>query len=223
MVRYLVRLRNRQRFHATGIPVLLARMAETVRPLAPEVKVRALRVSPRALEFDLFADSDAQAAEATANLQAQFGPLLTRVNLSAGELTRGLLDVPAIVSRAVALFNEERFWESQETLEAAWTQLPRGAPEREVLQGIILVGAAFVHHQKAEDSVCLGMLRRALTHVERHPAIARANNFYGLNVADFVGKCHIVLRRSGVRPFRCKGTRRRPCHRANNQLATMKL
>lgn len=175
-----------------------------VRQHVAGVRLHALRVSDQALEFDLFADRDETADQAIHALQPTFGHLLTKTNLSAGELTRGLTSLLGIMQRAVILFNEERFWESQETLEAAWNQVARGTPERDVFQGVILVGAAFVHHQKAEDTVCLSMLRRALTHIERHPRLTRATAFYGFDVPDMIAKCRRILDRGPVSPFQIK-------------------
>jgi predicted metal-dependent hydrolase len=73
---------------------------------------------------------------------------------------------PDAVKEAVALFNNERFWESHEVLEQTWRSA-KGA-ERDTLQGVILTAAAFVHYQKGEPDICLSVLRRArakLTHV----------------------------------------------------------
>ena len=63
-----------------------------------------------------------------------------------------------ILSKARALFNAERYWECHETLEGLWRQ--KQGPEKRLLQGIILVCAAFVHHQKGEDGVALSILGR---------------------------------------------------------------
>ena len=61
-------------------------------------------------------------------------------------------------------FNSERYWECHEVLEGAW-RLSSG-DEKRYLQGIILVCAAFVHHQKGEDEVALGVLRRAVKQLD---------------------------------------------------------
>jgi uncharacterized protein len=61
-------------------------------------------------------------------------------------------------------FNSERYWECHEVLEAAW-RLSSGGEKRH-LQGIILVCAAFVHHQKGEDEVALSILRRAIKQLD---------------------------------------------------------
>jgi uncharacterized protein len=63
------------------------------------------------------------------------------------------------VEDARDLFNSERYWESHEVLEGLWRVLT--GDEKKYIQGVILVCAAFVHHQKGEEGVALGVLRRA--------------------------------------------------------------
>lgn len=57
-------------------------------------------------------------------------------------------------------FNYERFWECHETLEGVWKKTYEG--EKDLVQGIILVAAAFVHSQKNENDICLSILKRAM-------------------------------------------------------------
>lgn len=64
-----------------------------------------------------------------------------------------------LASEARAYFNAERYWECHEILEALWRTLT--GEEKLFVQGIILVCAAFVHHQKAEDEIAMGVLERA--------------------------------------------------------------
>lgn len=65
-----------------------------------------------------------------------------------------------IVVEARHYFNAERYWECHETLEALWRV--KSGDEKRLLQGVILLCAAFVHHQKGEESVASGVLDRAL-------------------------------------------------------------
>ena len=65
-----------------------------------------------------------------------------------------------LVKDGVSYFNNERFWECHEALEGAWKQSK--GEEKELIQGLILVAAALVHYQKAEDDICLSVLGRAL-------------------------------------------------------------
>jgi hypothetical protein len=65
-----------------------------------------------------------------------------------------------LLTEAKALFDSERYWECHEVLEGVWRT--KSGDERALLQGMILVCAAFVHHQKGEDAVALGILERAV-------------------------------------------------------------
>lgn len=64
-----------------------------------------------------------------------------------------------LFAEARDLFNAERYWECHEVLEGIW-RLKQG-DEKSFLQGVILVCAAFVHHQKGEREVALSVLRRS--------------------------------------------------------------
>jgi uncharacterized protein len=57
------------------------------------------------------------------------------------------------------LFNQERYWEAHEVLEEIWH--PATGVDRDVIQGLILTAAAFVHYQKNENDICLSILGRA--------------------------------------------------------------
>ena len=84
-----------------------------------------------------------------------------------------------VLSRARALFNAERYWECHEALEGLWWQ--KQGVEKRLLQGIILVCAAFVHHQKGEDGVALSVLGR------------------GAELLDYPHQCYGVLDVSKLR------------------------
>jgi predicted metal-dependent hydrolase len=101
-----------------------------------------------------------------------------------------------IVAEAKEYFNSERYWECHETLESLW-RIKRGE-EKHLLQGLILLCAAFVHHQKGQDSVALSVLGRAMVSLdsplhsyqgldvvkikERAAAIASAQEFSGFTI-----------------------------------------
>lgn len=111
--------------------------------------------SQGALEIDVFARSEADfglflaAIEPVANIQFT-------ADLNSAPPHR---DVAQAVGDARELFNAERYWEAHEVLEGAWRTL--SGQEKSFVQGVILVCAAFVHHQKGEDDVGLGVLSRA--------------------------------------------------------------
>ena len=116
-----------------------------------------LRVSSRAIEFDLFARDEKEVETRTGLLEKKVGRLITLKPLDVPPVPRERLEV---FLEGIKLFNEERFWECHEVLEQIWH--PAKGAEREIIQGLILTAAALVHHQKSEDDVCLTMLKKAL-------------------------------------------------------------
>jgi predicted metal-dependent hydrolase len=63
------------------------------------------------------------------------------------------------ISRAIELFNDEKYWGAHEALEPIWKDSTGN--EKNILNGIILVAAAFVHDEKDEPEICLSILKRA--------------------------------------------------------------
>ena len=73
------------------------------------------------------------------------------------------------ISSAIFLFNMERFWKSHEVLENAWKDA-FGSTKR-LLNGIILVDAAYVHLQKGELDIYFSILRRSLDKFREPPEV----------------------------------------------------
>lgn len=188
-LRYLVRLRNSRGFK----PRDCKKVAETARGAVDgrSVRVENFRVSNFAVEFDLFADEQSEVEYALKHIPREVG----------GELTVKLLDGPAPQSSDIAssipeakeLFNQERFWEFHELLEQFWK---RGTGrEKELLQGLILVAAAFVHFQKNEDDVCLTMLRKAKEKIE-------GDSYHGISIRHVISKVKRILDSGEIQVFR---------------------
>jgi predicted metal-dependent hydrolase len=150
-MRFLVRFLPSE----TGRQVLL----ETVKSTGKAVGVAARNpkwTSRGSLEIDVFAPA-----------KADFLLFLAVVEpLGSVEHWRDLnvapphLEKEQLVSEARSYFNAERYWECHETLESLWRVLT--GDEKSLVQAIILVCAAYVHHQKSEDEVAIGVLKRAL-------------------------------------------------------------
>ena len=80
-----------------------------------------------------------------------------------------------VVEEAKAYFNAERYWECHEILESVWRNV--SGDEKLFVQGVILVCAALVHHQKGEEGVALNVLKRAMRQLRwEHDA------YQGINV-----------------------------------------
>ncbi len=144
-----------------------------------------------ALEIDIFCPTE-----------ADFGVFLSVIepvaevefskNLSIAPPFRGEAD---LLSEARDYFNAERYWECHEVLEGIWRQ--KQGEEKRFLQGIILVCAAFVHHQKREDAVALGVLKRAL------PQLNFSTPAYGgFNVAKLRGNAEKIIAEGRFTNFR---------------------
>ncbi len=73
------------------------------------------------------------------------------------------------IKDGIFYFNNERFWESHESLEGVWKKCY--GTEKELVQGIILLAVAFAHKQKDENRIGVGMLSRALEKLGDSPAM----------------------------------------------------
>jgi hypothetical protein len=100
-----------------------------------------------------------------------------------------------IIEEARKYFDSERFWECHETLEGLW-RVKTGA-EKHFLQGLILLCAAFVHHQKGEEDVALGVLGRAIPKLE-YPTLA----YHSLDVAMIRERAEGMARNRRFHEFR---------------------
>ena len=129
----------------------------SIKALAKAVGVEARNpkwTSYGALELDIFcptaADLETFLAASKPIAKAEF---VTDLSRAPEHLTDD-----EVLSKAKRLFNAERYWECHEVLEGLWRQ--KEGDEKRLLQGVILVCAAYVHHQKGEDGVALGVLGR---------------------------------------------------------------
>lgn len=159
MPRFLVRFANE--FGHTNTDC--AKLTEKAREMlsGKQADIGNLRVSSKAIELDLFVSSPAEVDE-KANL---IGRILGRViGWKQLDLDSEQPEKSAAIEEAKQLFNEERFWETHEVLEAVWKS-SQGL-EKQLLQGIILVSTALVHYQKNKLEVCISELKRALPKLE---------------------------------------------------------
>ncbi len=125
-------------------------LMERVRRIAGElgVKVVDVRVATHHVEYDLIA-KDRKTVE---GILHRIGKIRGLRFLDEEELD------PSIWAKQ--LFNEERFWEFHELLEDVWRKAPE--PKKSVLNGLILVAAAFVHLQRGDKESFFRVLGRAL-------------------------------------------------------------
>lgn len=139
-----------------------------------EVVVRDARVSRKYVEYDISLPSEAREKEIFSKLE-EVSPLS-----SVEEVVERHLPKDDAIKLAIQAFNDEKYWTAHELLEGVWKTAE--GEERRILNGIILVAAAFVHHEKAETAICLSILRRAKAKLENGQG-----NYSGIDIDRLAG------------------------------------
>ncbi|MBI4258073.1 MAG: DUF309 domain-containing protein [Thaumarchaeota archaeon] len=190
-MRYLIRISNAYNYTSDDREALSKKIKETIG--REDVKTVNLRVTGRALEVDLFTDAEQKVEYAISKL-AEIGSSLTVRRLdSVSPIKRSREE---ILQEAKKYFNEERFWEVHETLEDLW-RIETGM-ERELLQGLILYAAAYVHQQRARYERVIPVLERALAKIEASGIGA----YDGFDLKKIKEKGAMFLKTGKMTPFR---------------------
>jgi uncharacterized protein len=158
--------------HAT---ILLQRARELVEP---EASIRDARISKKYIEFDTSVPDGTDVKKIMTRLES-IAPLA-----SYEQILERHMEKDVAIKRAVQLFNDERYWEAHEALEYVWKNAT--GIEKEILNGIILVAAAFVHDEKDEQDVCISILQRARKKLDRDSGIYQGIDTNG--IADMVSE-----------------------------------
>ena len=91
--------------------------------------------------------------------------------------TKHYLTKENVLDNAIFLFNIERFWKSHEVLESIWKESL--GIEKRILNGLILIDAAFVHYQKNEIGIFISILKRSLEKLQESHG-----KFYNINLDE---------------------------------------
>jgi hypothetical protein len=181
----MLHLQNTIPYTPKHASMLLQRAREL---LEPEASIRDARISKRYIEFDTSISEGMDVKTIIAKVEV-IAPL-------AGyeEIVERHMEKDKAVERAVQLFNDERYWEAHEALEYVWKNA-KGV-EREILNGIILVAAAFVHDEKDESDVCISILRRA-----RKKLDPVSGNYHGINIKRIADMISEIINTGKVHRF----------------------
>jgi len=125
-----------------------------IQGLVHKGKVGNLRITSKALEFDLFVKNENELHEVE-NIFSKSAKILTVKKLDIAPMA---LSKAQTMIEAKNLFNDERYWECHEILEGLWRVLK--GDEKILVQAMILVCASFVHFQRNETAVAISMLQR---------------------------------------------------------------
>jgi len=170
LMRFLIRLKNNHGFTPRDCKALSKIAYDRIRILSADIGN--LRVSSAAIEFDVIAPTKAIVELCLTMLVEDLGPALTVREL---DLPAQMSTPARSVEVGIELFNDERYWESHESIEAAW-RIATGV-EREILQGIILLAASLVHLQKDESDIALSIMKRA------NAKLPQQGELYGVDLA----------------------------------------
>ena len=150
MKRYIIHLKN-QNYIPRHANWLLNRSRNIVSDIG--VIVQDTRVATERIEFDTSIPERSDVEE-----------ILRRFNTISPVLEYELLaerkmEKHEAIRNARDLFNNEKYWQTHEVLEPLWNAA--NGEEKALLNGIILIAAAFVHDEKDESSICISILNRA--------------------------------------------------------------
>ena len=157
--RYLIYLDNKNNY----LPTHSKSVLRSLRSLLQNynlAEVRDIRISSYFIELDVITMC---ALSLRADDHDFFGPISTIGSLiSLEELKEQseFLSQHAAVMSSIFLFNMERYWKSHEVLENIWKDSK--GQTKNLLNGIILVDAAYVHFQKGETDIFFSILHRSL-------------------------------------------------------------
>ncbi len=190
LTRYLVRLANNARYTPKDIQHLSNRV-RTI--LGSRESASHFRVGSKALEFNLFARDMNELEKRKTLLESKLSKIVELKQLDTAPAHKEMSEA---LQEGIQLFNQERFWECHEVLEEIWH--PAKGKERDVIQGLILTAAAFVHFQKGEDDICLSVLRRAQEKMGSESVLP------GMNLERFKRNIDAILDSKNIQLFTIK-------------------
>mgnify|MGYP001586089772 CR=1 FL=1 len=159
MERYMIHLKNNG-YGTIDSSDLVHRAREICSDM--NASIRVARVASKFVEFDVSVNPD--------ELDMLIGKLSPIGELdNTRHVVEEKIEKEEGIKDGIFYFNNERFWESHESLEGVWKKC-YGA-EKELVQGIILLAVAFAHKQKDENRIGVGMLGRALEKLGDSPAM----------------------------------------------------
>lgn len=151
MHRYIIYLKN-QNYSSEQADWLLTKARSLVSDIG--VIIRDTRVATRHVEFDTSVPENGSIDEVLRRFTT-ISPILEYEPIVEKRMQK-----QGAIMKARDLFNDEKYWGAHEVLESVWKDAHH--EEKDLLNGIILIAAAFVHDEKDESSICIAILSRAM-------------------------------------------------------------
>jgi uncharacterized protein len=153
------------------------------------VVIRDTRVSNRRIEFDTSVPENNRVEEVIQRLSS-IAPLAEYENVVEKKMPKD-----EAIKYARSLFNFQKYWSAHEVLESVW----KGSHgnEKDLLNGIILVAAAFVHDEKDEPGICISILKRAIKKLDK-----ASGNYLEVDVNKLKDEVSAIIETGAIRRFR---------------------
>ena len=181
----MIYLKN-QSYNPRDARNLLARARSLIS--TSQVVIRDTRVSDLRIEFDTSIPENSMIQEIIHTLSS-IAPLSEYEHVVEKNLPRD-----KAIEYARSYFNAQKYWSAHELLESVWKNSEGN--EKEILNGIILVAAAFVHEEKDEADICISILKRAIKKLENG-----AGNYRGIDIDKLKEHVVKIIENGSIRRF----------------------
>lgn len=167
--RFMLYLYNKQ-FLPSDANLILKKTRELTQSI--EIIIRDCRISTKFIELDISIPNTYE-IDKVLNLLKTISSIKELIEVKERHFTKN-----EAINNAIVLFNDEKYWWSHEALEMIWKDSHE--EEKQLLNGLILVCAAFVHYQKDEYNVCLSILERSMIKF----STVKKSIYYGINIDE---------------------------------------
>ena len=176
--RFMLYLYNKQ-FLPSDANQILKKTRELTKSI--EIIIRDCRISTKFIELDISIPKTYE-VDKVLNLLKTISSIKEVIEVKERHYTKN-----EAITNAKVLFNEEKYWWSHEALEMIWKESQ--GEEKQLLNGLILVCAAFVHYQKDEYNVCLSILERSMIKF----STVKKSIYYGINIDEIKKRITKIL------------------------------
>ena len=185
--RFMLYLHNKQ-FLPSDANLILKKTRELTQSI--EIIIRDCRISTKFIELDISIPKTYE-VDKVLNLLKTISSIKEVIEVKERHYTK----IEAI-NNAIVLFNDEKYWWSHEALEMIWKE--SHGEEKQLLNGLILVCAAFVHYQKDEYNVCLSILERSMIKF----STVKKSIYYGINIDEIKKRITEILQNKEIALFK---------------------
>lgn len=185
--RFMIYLNNKE-FLPSDANLILKKARKLTQSI--EIIIRDCRISTKFIELDISIPNTYE-IDKVLNLLKTVSSIKELIEVKERHFTKN-----EAINNAIVLFNDEKYWWSHEALEMIWKESYE--EEKQLLNGLILVCAAFVHYQKDEYNVCLSILERSMIKF----STVKKSIYYGINIDEIKKRITKILQNKEIVLFK---------------------